>query len=209
MFCRGTRGEGRETRFTILIVFLFVFQFSFSQSSCTCDETKIAFSQAYVASHQLIFRGKTVSVESGVDYGKVHFIVTQLFKGSASKELTLYYDAKTACQLKFSTGEDWLIYADFKQLQKPFVEYCSRSRKNVINTNKNVESMYVKSDLTIDDECEQLRDQLGLQQFASQSEESNRHSNIIPGFWQRIVLVIFSILGFVAIYFVTVKFLRK
>lgn len=188
---------------------LFNFQFSFSQSACTCDENKLAFTQSYIASHQLIFRGKSMAVAQGTDYASAVFSVTQLFKGSCPKEVTLYFDKKSECSLKIAAGEDWLIYANFKQLQKPFAEYCSRCRKNVINTNKNVEVQYIKSDLTVDVECEKLQQQLGQQQFAKQSESDNRHSNIIPGFWQRIILILLSVAGFAVIYLLLTRWLKN
>ncbi len=137
------------------------------------------------------------------------FSVSQLFKGSCAKEVTIYFDKKNECNLKMNAGEDWIIYANYKQLQKPYVEYCSRSRKNVINTNKNIESQYIKSDLTVDAESELLQQQLGQQNFSAQAQEDNRHSNIIPGFSQRIVLILVSIVGFVLIYFLLNKFLLK
>lgn len=180
-----------------------------SQDACTCKESELLFTGNYIKQHALIFRGKTVSVEKGEDFAKAHFIVSQLFKGSCPKEITVYFDKKSECGLKMAAGEDWLIYANFKQLQKPFVEYCSRSRKNVVNTNKNVEIQYIKSDLSVDAESEKLVTQLGAQKFAAQSEEDNRHSNVIPNFTQRIVLILASIVGFVLIYFLLNKFLKK
>jgi len=196
------------------LLFIFAFcilnsTFLISQNPCTCDETKLAFTQSYITSHALIFRGKTVSVETGEDYGKVAFSVSQLFKGNCPKEITVYFDKKAACNLKINAGEDWIIYANYKQIQKPFVEYCSRSRKNVINTNKNVDLQYIKSDLTVDDESDKLIEQLGQQKFARQSEEDNRHNNIIPNFWQRIILILLSIAGFVIIYFGLNRLLKK
>lgn len=196
-------------------IFLFLFcilnsAFLISQSSCNCDESKLAFSQSYYDSHKLIFRGKTVVIANGEGFSKVTFLVTQLFKGSSTKEVDVYFDGKAACNLKFNTGEDWLIYANYRQLKKPFVEYCSRSRKNVINTNKNIELSYIKSDLTVDAESEKLREQLGIQNFSTQDkEEDNSHNNIIPSFWERIVLILCSIGGFVLIYLGTNKLLKR
>lgn len=180
-----------------------------SQSTCTCQENELLFTENYIKQHALIFRGKTVLVEKGGDFAKAHFVVSQLFKGSCPKEITVYFDKRSECSLKMAAGEDWLIYANFKQLQKPFVEYCSRSRKNVVNTNKNVEVQYIKSDLSVDAESEKLAMQLGAQKFAAQSEEDNRHSNVIPNFTQRIVLILASIAGFLLIYFLLNKFLKK
>lgn len=163
-----------------------------------------------MSGHGLIFRGKTISIANGEDFNKVTFAITQLFKGNASKEIDVYFDKKGSCQLKFNTGEDWLVYADFKQLEKPYVEYCSRSRKNVINTNKNVEIQYIKSDLTVDAECEMLKEKLGLQNFTAHlKEQGTAHSNIIPGFWERVVLILCSVAGFIMIYIGTNKLLKR
>lgn len=183
--------------------------FSSYSQSCNCEESKLVFSQSYIQSHQLIFRGKSVSVAEGEDFARAVFSVTQLFKGNSPKEVTVYFDKKSECRLKIAAGEDWIIYANYKQLQKPFVEYCSRSRKNVINTNRNVEMQYIKSDLTVDAESERLQEQLGLQRYAAQASEDTRHSNIIPDFWQRVMLILASIAGFVAIYFLVNRFLKK
>lgn len=217
MFCkrdeeRGTRNEKKNSAAYFVLFFFCILNSTFliSQTACTCDEKKLAFSQAYTASHGLIFRGKTVSIAEGVDFSKVTFSITQLFKGTCPKEVDLYFDKKAACRLKFNTGEDWLIYADFKQIEKPYVEYCSRSRKNVIITNKNVEIQYIKNDLTVDAECETLREQFGLRNFSSMAkEENNLHNNIIPSFWQRIVLILCSIAGFLMIYFGANKLLKR
>lgn len=214
MSCRGTRYEVRGVRskkilFAFFSLFFLGSEFLIAQGACNCDDSKLAFTQTYIGAHQLIFRGKTVSVEKGEDYGMAKFSVTQLFKGNCPKEITIYFDKRSECSLKFNAGEDWIIYANFKQVQKPFVEYCSRSRKNVINTNKNVDLQYIKSDLTVDAESEKLQEQLGLQKFAVQSQEDNRHSNIIPDFSQRIILIICSIVGFVLIYLLVNRLLKK
>jgi hypothetical protein len=193
--------------FSLLAFCILNSEFLLAQASCNCDEKKVAFSESYINAHQLIFRGKTVSVEKGADYAKANFIISQLFKGSSPQQVTVYFDKKSECNLKMNAGEDWIIYANYKQVQKPFVEYCSRSRKNVINTNKNVEMQYIKSDLSVDAESEQLQAQLGQQKFSAQAGADNRHSNIIPSFGQRILLILCSIAGFVLIYFLLNRFL--
>jgi hypothetical protein len=211
MFCRS-EGAGRRVKAAkvFLVFLLLIINCAFSQNSCECGETKLAFSQPYISGHGLIFRGKTISIANGEDFNKVTFAITQLFKGNASKEADVYFDKKGSCQLKFNTGEDWLIYANFKQLEKPYVEYCSRSRKNVINTNKNVEIQYIKSDLTVDAECEVLKEKLGLQNFTTPlKEQGTAHNNIIPSFWQRVVLILCSIAGFIMIYIGTNKLLKR
>jgi hypothetical protein len=180
-----------------------------AQDNCTCKENEMAFSDAYVNSNQLIFRGNTMSINKGTDYDRVTFRVSKLFKGVSSKQATVYFDKKNACALKFNVGEDWLIYANH-QKAKPFVAYCSRSRKNVINTNKNVDLMYIKSDLSVDDETEKLTELCGLKPFTkSMSTNENAHSNIIPNGWQRVLLIIISLIGFVGIYFAMNRIWKK
>jgi hypothetical protein len=201
--------QSRRFLLTVFSFFILNSEFLIAQGACTCDEGKLAFSKSYIGAHDLIFRGKSVSIERGSDYGMAKFSVMQLFKGTCPKEITVYFDQKAECSLKIKAGDDWIIYANFKQIQKPFVEYCSRSRKNVINTNKNVDLQYIKSDLTIDAECEQLQEQVGLQKLSAQAEEDNRHSNIIPDFSERIILIVCSIVGFVVIYLVLNRLLKK
>ena len=180
-----------------------------AQNACNCNQNDLAFLQTYVDAHPFIFRGKTISINKGTDYDRVDFLISSLFKGTASKQITVYYDTKNACALKFNAGEDWLVYAERKQ-GKPFVAYCSRSRKNVINTNKNVDLMYIKSDLTVDDETEKLTELCGLKQFAgNQNMNQGAPTNIIPNGWQRIVLILVSLVGFAVIYILVNRLFKK
>ncbi len=189
--------------------FLLIFQVSLSQDNCNCNQKEIAFSEGYINTNQLIFRGKTISIAKGTDYDKVTFQVNALFKGAASKQTAVYFDNKNVCALKFNVGEDWLIYANYKSA-KPVVVYCSRSRKNVINTNKNIDLMYVKLDISIDDETDKLTELCGLKTFTEPvTNNESAHDNIIPTGLQRILLIVFSLIGFALIYFVLSKLWKK
>ena len=187
-----------------------IFWPAFAQTNCNCNEKEIEFSEAYVNANQLIFRGKTIGTSKGIDYDKVTFTIDKLFKGTSSKQVDVYFDTKNPCKIKFNPGEDWLIYANYKS-GKPLLVYCSRSRKNVINTNKNIDLMYVKSDISIDDETDKLIALCGLKPFTDHINNNNEtaHNNIIPTGWQRIFLIIFSLVGFVVIYLVMNKLWKK
>ncbi len=198
-----------KLRALYILFFFLLFQSSFSQDNCNCNEKEIAFSEGYIKTNDLIFRGKTISVATGTDYDKVTFLIANLFKGTASQEITVYFDNKNVCALKFNVGEDWLIYANFKRA-KPVVAYCSRSRKNIINTNRNIDLMYIKSDITVDDETDKLTELCGLKTFSqSISENENAHNNTIPTGLQQILMIVISALGFVGIYFVLNRFWKK
>lgn len=204
--------QGDRKSIFFFLPFLFpVSCFLFPVSSfpqCNCKEETL--DEAYIQKHQLIFRGKTLAVSKGEDYSKVIFSIEKLFKGIAPKKMDIYFYAKNECSLKFNTGEEWLIYSNYKQATKPFVEYCSRSRKNVINTNKNIDRMYIKADYGFDEENEWLEKKLGLKNFVTPvSENDSLHSNIIPSFWQRIVLILVSVFAFAAIYFGVTKWLKR
>jgi hypothetical protein len=70
--------------------------------------------------------------------------------------------------------------------------------------------MYVKSDLTVDDEVDKLTSLYGLKTFTVPlSENENAHNNIIPTGWQRVLLIIISLIGFALIYFVMNKLWKK
>ncbi|HKC67659.1 MAG TPA: hypothetical protein VKG26_05475 [Bacteroidia bacterium] len=196
-------------RLLLTLLFTIFFQLIFAQTNCNCNEKEIEFSQGYIDANNLIFRGKTVSTSKGTDYDKVTFTIDKLFKGVAAKQLDVYFDGKNPCALKFNAGEDWLIYANYKS-GKPLLVYCSRSRKNVINTNKNIDLMYIKSDITVDDETDKLTELCGLKNFTEPiADTENAHNNIIPTGWQRILLIIFSVIGFAVIYFGLNKVFKK
>jgi hypothetical protein len=194
------------------VAFIFlclVTSFSFSQSACDCNPQEIQFSDAYVNTQQVVFLGKTVSVSKGTDYNKATFFIQQLFKGTASQKFDVYFESKDNCSLKFNEGEDWLIYANYKR-GKALAVYCSRCRKNVINTNKNVDLTYVKNDLSFDEEVEKLSELLGKQNFSKGITNSETmHNNIIPNGWQRIVLIIVSAVGLVLAYIALDRVFRK
>ena len=180
-----------------------------AQNACDCNSQEMEFSENYVNNQQLIFLGKTVSINKGTDYNKATFLIQQLFKGTASKKFDVYFDNKDSCALKFNVGEDWLIYANYKQ-GKALAAYCSRCRKNIINTNRNVDLMYVKTDLSFDEEIEKLNAVLGTQKFSQGITDSETaHNNIIPNGWQRIVLIIISALGLVIAYVFLNKLFKK
>jgi hypothetical protein len=198
-----------KMRLICFLFFILIFRGLFAQDNCNCNEKENAFSEAYVNANQLIFRGKTLRVSKGSDYNKVTFSVGSLFKGTAAKQTEVYIDSKNACALKFNPGEDWLIYAAYKRA-KPVVPYCSRSRKNVINTNKNIDLMYIKSDITVDDETDKLTELCGLKAFTNPvSENENAHNNTIPTGLQQILMILLSAAGFAAIYFVLNKLWKK
>jgi hypothetical protein len=70
--------------------------------------------------------------------------------------------------------------------------------------------MYVKSDITIDDETDKLTELCGLKTFTeSITNNESAHDNIIPTGLQRILLIIFSLIGFALIYFVLNKLWKK
>ena len=182
---------------------------SFAQSACDCNPQDMQFSESYVSAQQLIFRGKTVSTAKGTDYDKVTFLIEQLFKGTASQKFDVYFESKDSCSLKFIEGEDWLIYANYKR-GKALVKYCSRSRKNVINTNRNVDLLYIKSDLGFDEEIDKLNETLGNQNFSQElTGTETAHNNVIPNSWQRLVLIVASAIGLVIAYLSLNRIFKK
>ena len=70
--------------------------------------------------------------------------------------------------------------------------------------------MYVKSDLTVDDETDKLIELCGLKAFTEpMANTESAHDNIIPTGLQRMLLIIFSLIGFALIYFVLNKVMKK
>ncbi|MBS1646573.1 MAG: hypothetical protein JST67_04470 [Bacteroidetes bacterium] len=191
------------------IVCIALAHFVTAQSPCDCNTKELIFSEKYVRSQPLIFRGKTLAVHAGTDYDKTVFLITQLFKGSSSQQCEIYFEKNSECPMLFSTGEDWLIYAQYEK-GKALVRYCSRCRKNLINLNSNTNLSYIKTDISFDEEIERLQEMLGNQKVLQNAASTpQNHSNIIPNGQQRVWLILFSALGLIAAYFLINKILKK
>ena len=139
-------------------------------------------------------------VDVSGDYGKAQFKVSSLYKGKIGETVMVYFTKNTVPSILIQPGEDWILYCKYVT-GKPFLDPCSRSRKNIINTNKNVELMYAKSEITVDEECAQLKEWFGIQIPKGNITESESHRNIIPDGIQRIVLTLVSVLVTIGIYF--------
>ena len=67
--------------------------------------------------------------------------------------------------------------------------------------------MYIKSDITVDDETNKLTELCGLKTFTNPiSGNENAHNNTIPTGLQQILMIVLSALGFAGIYFLLNKF---
>lgn len=90
------------------------------------------------------------------EINKAHFLVQELYLGTSTSEIDVYFDCTGDCKMTFNPGETWIIYASLARIGKPKVSICSRSRKLVDNEMK-LATNFIASDLNFNEECLWLR----------------------------------------------------
>jgi hypothetical protein len=192
----------------IRIACLFVLlNFSFSVLACECPEVQ-KLDKTYTNSYELIFKGAVKSVEPCKEVGKAHFIVHELFKGDSPKEIIVYFDCTGDCAMNFNAGETWIIYANYAQLGKPDVSFCSRSRKQIDNEVE-IQSGFVPSDLSFGQELEWLQVNLGAQALLKENNNADfSHRNELPTPKKTIILIVISFVAMMVLYFVIKRFMK-
>lgn len=195
-----------KTKHSISIFIFTVFCF-FNSFACDCPAVP-KLDAAYVKEHKLVFRGSVKSVGECNEINKAHFLVQELYKGDATKEIDVYFDCEGDCKMTFNPGETWIIYASLAQVGKPKVNICSRSRKLVDNEIK-LATNFIASDLNFNEECEWLRNNVGLKEFLEENKNSDlQHRNELPSRINSLILIAASLGGLLLVYFVINKFLK-
>ncbi len=162
----------------------------------------------YCETYELIFKGVLTKLGNCKDVNKAHFKLNELYKGISPEEIDVYYDCSSDCAMSFSEGEEWIIYANYAQLGKPKTNFCSRSRKYIANENK-LQTEYVNTDISFDQEKEFLTSNFGLHHFLKSNTNAElSHQNIKPGSLMSIVLILASIATFVLFYYLFNKYMK-
>ena len=155
----------------------------------------------------IIFHGKVIRVEACQQLGTAIFEIEELFQGKFKKQITAVYDCSSSCQMNFNTGEEWIIYGEFIQVEKIKIEFCSRSR--IIQKSNNEETDKIAFGYTAAEELQWLRDSVGLKPL--DQDDFNRmmgHRNEKPSPTAKIFLLIISMAVVIAIILISKKFLR-
>ncbi len=191
----------------IILVILFLHTFHFT-NACDCPSTP-RLEKTYIEEYAFIFKGSVKSITPCNDgIAKVHFVLQELYKGKSPKEIDVYFDCGKECPMNFYAGETWIIYSNYAQVGKPDVSLCSRSRK-LVDNEVQVQTNFIPSDYSFEQEAEWLRTNLGIQAFLKENNGAMlSHRNELPSRSNALLLIGISLAGVLLIYFVFKKFIK-
>ena len=159
-------------------------------------------------SYDIIFKGKIIAVKNKPGaYKEAVFEVSDLFKGLSSDHVKVLIDTVSDCSKPVLRGQIWLIYSNYKQWQRPLLNWCSRSRKWFENEN---EDFYAFANgISFEDEITFLKSKLGRQRIISSTEAENTgERNVLPKPYMLLILIGISSVGLILLNVVLKRFLK-
>ena len=188
----------------ISIAFVFIFSF---QQAFACDCKNVALSLKSISSYELIFYGKVVAVSGCDKNAHANFNVEQLFRGKCYPSTDLQFDCTTDCQMSFSPGQTWIIYATYEKYGKPKVDFCSYSREQFANEKEDYNTVVHGMDFS--DELIWLKKNLGEQKLdVVDIQAQQHHENTRPQGYEFLIYLALGFVGMIVIYFIVQKFLK-
>lgn len=188
-------------RFFGIAILLFIFN---PARACECPLSRLAKNET--KKYEIIFKGKVDSVRTCGDRpGSAVFKIEELYKGNAGTRFTVLFDCNSECAAKFTTGDEWIIYGNYKQIASMQMDWCSRSRKYFKNENEDYYAVNYGNDYY--DEVKFLRDSLGLHRLL-QSQETAAARNKLPNVTETILLAVGSLLAIILFYWLFNRFFK-
>jgi hypothetical protein len=192
--------------------YIFILSFSFLilnsafLISCQCPTTKLGMDECN--KYDLIFKGRIDSVSSCIDKkGHAFFKISELYKGLATERFEILIDCEAECAQVLNVGEEWIIYANYKQATNAKLDWCSRSRRFIKNEKEDFYA--VTSGASYDQETEFLRTNLGLHKPLKPLENQKvGEPNQLPTQKEFVVYLLLSIVGMVVFYYLFNKFFK-
>lgn len=186
---------------SVICCLLFLVQTS---RACQCPLTTL--STAECDKYDIIFKGKVSNIKPNGKKSEALFTVDELYKGMIAKEFTLLYDNEDACKLELRPGDEWVIYANYHQIDNAKLDFCSRSRKYIKNVK---EDFFAEtSGVPYDEEVSFLQEKLGLHKVLKENPNRAENRNILPNTNQLIIGFICSLLGLFLFYWLFNRFFK-
>ncbi len=183
---------------TILFLLLLILKVSVA---CQCPITQL--NEAETNKYDLIFKGKITQINKS---NEAVFLVNELYKGNSFKNFIVVFDLKDECNIAMRVGDEWIIYSNYKQMDRAKLNFCSRSRKFIKN---NKEDFFeVTTGISFDDELRYLQTKLGLHKLLKQNPNKVENRNLMPNKTQTIVYLLISIIVLVALMLLVKKCLK-
>ena len=184
---------------TILIILISKLSFA-----CQCPVT--ALNDAEINKYDIIFKGKISSVILKKESSEAIFTVDELYRGNLSQNFKVYFDDTDPCKLELRAGDEWIIYTNYKQIDNARLDFCSRSRKFIKNIKEDF--FAVTTGVSYDEEMRFLQTKLGLHKLLKDNPNRVENRNQIPNKNQFIIILICSLLGIIAFYWLIKKLLK-
>jgi hypothetical protein len=176
--------------------------------SCDCPPVKLK-SPGYLDKFHLIFRARADSVILSGSNVIVWFAVLDLFKGTSPRICPVYLGGEGSCQLRPERGDEWIIYASYQSFGKPFLDYCSPSRKQIADKTQDFNT--INNGLSYQDELAFLKSVFGVHAAGeNRLDAGSRHDSrlIHPDPDHLLYWLAASILGFLTVFVLLRKFMN-
>lgn len=188
----------------IIKYIIFLVLLSYRSFACQCPLT--ALNEAETNKYDIIFKGKITSVKLLKERSEAQFTIQELYKGSIGETFTILFNDADVCKLELQAGDEWIIYANFRQVNNAQLDFCSRSRKFFKNAKEDF--FAVTTGISYDEEMKYLQTKLGLHTCLKSNPNMSENRNIIPSSGQFIIFIVCSIIGVIVFYWLVNKFLK-
>lgn len=189
-------------KFRSVLILLLLSKFSFP---CQCPVT--AFSKAECNKYDIIFRGTVLSVATCDNKpGVAIFKVKDLYKGAISEQFKVLFTCDEECSYQIKEGEEWIIYSNYKQLDRAKLDWCSRSRRFIKSEKEDYYA--VTSGNSYNDEVKFLEDSVGIHRLMKEQLSPEQARNKLPTMSQQIIILICSLLCVILFYYLFNKFFK-
>lgn len=183
---------------------IFLVLLSYHSFACQCPLT--ALNEAETSKYDIIFKGKITSVKLLKERSEAQFTIQELYKGPIGETFTILFNDADECKLELQAGDEWIIYANFRQVNNAQLDFCSRSRKFFKNSKEDF--FAVTTGISYDEEMKYLQTKLGLHTCLKSNPNMSENRNIIPSSGQFIIFIVCSIIGLIVFYWLVNKFLK-
>lgn len=197
-------GAHKKTNYLVLTLFVLAY-YTAKPQACECGFTQLGIPECN--KYEIIFKGKVRSVSQCQGKpGEAMFEVEELYKGNATKHFKVLFDCEGNCAVGFKTGEEWIIYSRYKQMENAKMDWCSRSRKFFRLDKEDYYSVTYGNDYAA--EAQFLRQNLGLHRLLAESPTRVEQRNMQPSHSQLIIILISSMLAMILFYYLFNRFFK-
>ncbi len=184
-----------------IFAFIFISQLGIA---CQCPLTQL--NTAELNKYDIIFKGKINSLKINGVRSEAVFTIDELYKGMIAQNFKIIYNNEDVCKLDLRSGDEWIIYTNYYQIDNAKLDFCSRSRVYIKNIKEDF--FTVNTGVSYDEELKYLQKNLGLHKLLKNNPNRVENRNIIPTSNQFIVVLIFSLIGLVFFIWLVKKLLK-